>query len=116
VARLRENAVLFRKLAKEAGLDVMGADAVAVAPVIVQDTLLAVVLSEQLLQSGINVMPVMYPAVPANGARLRFFLTAAHTASEIRRAVETTANALRTARERAQELRHSAVASRLRSA
>jgi len=116
VERLRENATHFRRLAKDAGLDVMGVDGVAVAPLVLQDTLLAVVLSQELLESGINVMPIMYPAVPPNSARLRFFLSAAHTPEEIAEAVEVTARALPTARERAQELRLLAVASRLRSA
>jgi 7-keto-8-aminopelargonate synthetase-like enzyme len=37
------------------------------------------------------VLPVLYPAVPAKAARLRFFLTAEHTPSEIEAALDATA-------------------------
>ena len=36
---------------------------------------------------GINVQPILYPAVPERAARLRFFLTAAHSEEQIREAV-----------------------------
>jgi hypothetical protein len=37
-----------------------------------------------MFQRGINVQPILYPAVPERAARLRFFLTAAHTEEQIR--------------------------------
>jgi hypothetical protein len=37
-----------------------------------------------MFQRGINVQPILYPAVPERAARLRFFLTAAHTEAQIR--------------------------------
>ena len=43
----------------------------------------AVILSQQLFRRGINVQPVLYPAVPAKSSRLRFFLTAMHTEAQI---------------------------------
>ena len=43
---------------------------------------------------GINVMPVLYPAVPAKESRLRFFITAAHTDADIESGVAATADAL----------------------
>jgi 8-amino-7-oxononanoate synthase len=42
-----------------------------------------VVLSQRLLQRGVNVQPVMYPSVPAKASRLRFFLTQTHTEEDI---------------------------------
>jgi 7-keto-8-aminopelargonate synthetase-like enzyme len=47
-------------------------------------------LSQELLQRGINVQPVLYPAVPVRSSRLRFFLTAMHTDQEIETAIDTT--------------------------
>jgi 8-amino-7-oxononanoate synthase len=36
---------------------------------------------------GVNVQPILYPAVPERAARLRFFLTAEHSEEQIREAV-----------------------------
>jgi 8-amino-7-oxononanoate synthase len=33
---------------------------------------------------GVNVQPILYPAVPERAARLRFFLTADHSETHIR--------------------------------
>ncbi len=38
-------------------------------------------------ERGINVQPILYPAVPERAARLRFFLTAQHTEEQVREAV-----------------------------
>jgi 7-keto-8-aminopelargonate synthetase-like enzyme len=47
------------------------------------------------LERGINVLPIIYPAVPAKASRLRFFITATHTDAQIRTTVEATAEELR---------------------
>jgi 8-amino-7-oxononanoate synthase len=65
-----------------------------VCPVVVGDSIPAVILSQQLLGRGINVQPVLYPAVPAKTSRLRFFLTAMHTQEEIETAVNATVEEL----------------------
>jgi 8-amino-7-oxononanoate synthase len=91
VARLHRNAELFRQLAKERGLDTGTSASTAICPTIVGDSIPAVVLSHKLLDRGFNVLPVLYPAVPAKAARLRFFLTAEHTPSEIEAALDATA-------------------------
>jgi 7-keto-8-aminopelargonate synthetase-like enzyme len=36
---------------------------------------------------GINVQPILYPAVEESAARLRFFITSRHTPDQIRRTV-----------------------------
>ena len=41
-----------------------------------------------MFRRGINVQPILYPAVPERAARLRFFLTAAHTEEQIRDTVQ----------------------------
>jgi len=88
VARLHENARLFLALARARGLDTGGSDRSPVIPVIVRDTVRAVRLSQQLLERGVNVQPMIAPAVPEAGARLRFFVSAAHTTEQIRNAVD----------------------------
>jgi 8-amino-7-oxononanoate synthase len=55
-------------------------------------------LSQRLFDRGINVQPVMHPAVPARASRLRFFLTATHTDEDMAAAVEATAEELHTIR------------------
>ena len=42
-----------------------------------------------MLARGLNVLPIIYPAVPIKAARLRFFLTSEHTPAQIREAVRT---------------------------
>jgi 8-amino-7-oxononanoate synthase len=52
--------------------------------VIVGDSLKALSLSQALLRQGIDVLPMVYPAVPDNFARLRFFVNCTHTPEQIR--------------------------------
>lgn len=94
VHRLQQNAELFLSLAREAGLDTGAARPFGIVPVMIGDSVLAAKLSERLLARGINVMPVMFPAVPMRGARLRFFLSALHEAADIRAAVAMTVDEL----------------------
>jgi 7-keto-8-aminopelargonate synthetase-like enzyme len=44
-------------------------------------------LSRALFARGINVQPILYPAVEEKAARLRFFITSRHTPDQIRRTV-----------------------------
>ena len=81
----------FLAAARSAGLETGSAGPYGIVPVMVGDSLLAAKLSERLLSRGINVMPVMFPAVPMQSARLRFFLSAQHEAEQIVAAVTATA-------------------------
>ncbi len=94
VKTLQHNATRFRALARARGLDTGNAAGTAVCPIMVDDSLPAVMLSQRLLKRGINVQPVTYPAVPAKASRLRFFLTAMHTERELESAVDITAEEL----------------------
>ena len=91
VARLQANGQLFLRLAKEAGLDVGTSWGFAVTPVIIGDSLRTVLLSERLLNRGINAFPIVPPGVPEKSARLRFFISSEHTTGEIEAAVAATA-------------------------
>ena len=103
VGRLQHNAACFIALARERGLDTGTGAGTAVCPIMVGDSLPAVVLSHRLLERGINVLPVTHPAVPAKSSRLRFFLTAMHTREQIETAIEATAEELAKLGERASE-------------
>lgn len=94
VQALQRNAKRFCALALARGLDVGSAAGTAVCPIMVGDSLPAVMLSQRLLDRGINVLPVTYPAVPAKESRLRFFLTATHSDDELAAAADATAEEL----------------------
>ncbi len=94
VARLQHNGIFFRDYARSKGLDTGTGCGTAVGPIVVGDSIRAVILSQKLFERGINVQPVLYPAVPMKLSRLRFFLTAMHTEEEMRTAIEATAEEL----------------------
>ncbi|MEN0136511.1 MAG: aminotransferase class I/II-fold pyridoxal phosphate-dependent enzyme [Rhodococcus sp. (in: high G+C Gram-positive bacteria)] len=92
--RLRRNSRLFLQLATDAGIDTGDTRDTPVIPCIVGDSLRTLALSGALLRRGINVNPILYPAVPENLARLRFFVTACHTEDQIRSTVAALAEEL----------------------
>jgi len=94
VARLQANARYFRTQARRLAFDTGTSAGVAVAPIIIGDSLPAVLLSQRLFERGINVQPVLHPGVPARTARLRFFVTAMHTEQDIDTALSATAEEL----------------------
>jgi 7-keto-8-aminopelargonate synthetase-like enzyme len=52
-------------------------------------------ITDRMLARGVNVLPIIYPAVPLKAARLRFFVTSEHTPEQIRTAVRIAAEELR---------------------
>jgi 8-amino-7-oxononanoate synthase len=94
VARLHQNSSLFLKLAKEMGLNTGMSKDSPVIPVILGNSLHSLRLSQALFARGINVQPILYPAVEESAARLRFFITARHTEKQIRATVEAVADEL----------------------
>ncbi|MBD3679852.1 MAG: aminotransferase class I/II-fold pyridoxal phosphate-dependent enzyme [Rhodobacteraceae bacterium] len=92
VQKLRALSRRFLEVARSAGLDYGPAQGYAVIPVMVGSSHRAAWLSGKLLDEGINVMPVMAPAVPDRAARLRFFVTVNHDEGMIREAVAATAH------------------------
>lgn len=105
VARLQANGAYFRKYAREKGLDTGAGQGLSVAPIIVGDSIATVMLSQDLLQRGINVLPVLYPAVPVKTSRLRFFLTAMHSERDVEEAIDATAAAIAALPERLRVLK-----------
>jgi 8-amino-7-oxononanoate synthase len=87
VSKLLENARLFLRLAKEAGLDTGSSGDTAIVPVILGNSVNALRLSRALFTRGINVQPILYPAVEEKAARLRFFITSRHTPEQIRQTI-----------------------------
>lgn len=94
VARVQQLAAFFLERARVRGLDTGLSGGSAVVPVIVGDSVRAFRLADALFKRGINVQPIVYPAVEEQAARLRFFITASHTEEQIERAVEAVAEIL----------------------
>ena len=92
--RLHALSTLFLALARDAGLDTGDSDGTPVIPCIVGSSATALKLSNALLGRGINANPIIYPAVPEDKARLRFFVTSCHSEEQIRYTVKTLAEEL----------------------
>ena len=89
VTRLRQQAKLFLELAKSRGIDTGISRDSPVIPVILGNSMHALQLSKALFQRGINVQPILYPAVEESAARLRFFITSLHSEEQIRFTVDS---------------------------
>lgn len=93
--RLKANSQYFLKQAKAAGLDTGLSQGVAIIPVIVGSSIKAAQLSSELFEKGINVQPILYPAVPEAQARLRFFMSCEHTTEQMDYTIEMLAISVR---------------------
>ncbi len=91
---LHANAGLFCEVAAEFNLDTGLGQGFGVMPIMIGDSAKATKLSERLLERGINVAPVAFPGVPMQMARLRFFLSSDHTATQIKQALLATSEEL----------------------
>ncbi|WP_036482786.1 aminotransferase class I/II-fold pyridoxal phosphate-dependent enzyme [Myxosarcina sp. GI1] len=91
---LQARAKLFLELARAKGLKTGMSKDSPVIPIIVGDSLKSIQLSQQLFQRGINVPFMIYPSVPQNEARLRFFVTCNHTEEQIRFTIDTVSEEL----------------------
>jgi len=94
VAALQARGALFLELARAAGVDTGTSAGISVIPAIVGGSMRAAKLSEALFTRGINVQPILYPAVPEKMARLRFFMCSQHSEEDIRHAVGVLAEEL----------------------
>jgi len=83
VATLQARGQYFLQTARAAGLDTGASTGRALVPVMTGSSLKAARLSEALFAQGINVQPILYPAVPEKSARLRFFISCMHTEAQI---------------------------------
>ncbi|MEL7266773.1 MAG: aminotransferase class I/II-fold pyridoxal phosphate-dependent enzyme, partial [Planctomycetota bacterium] len=89
VAKLQSNSRLFLNLVRDGGLDTGPAAGTPVVPVITGNSMLALRLSDRMMADGINVQPILYPAVDESAARLRFFITSTHSETQLRNTAET---------------------------
>ena len=95
VRKLQERARLFLRLAKEKGLNTGTSQDTPVIPIILGDSPLCLRLARNLRKKGIEVGPIVYPAVEKEAARLRFFMTCRHNPKKIAYTVQTLARELK---------------------
>ncbi len=93
-ARLRARSQLFLDRAKTHHIDTGEASGTGVIPIITGNSVLCLKLGQYLLDAGIYVHPILYPAVPESAARLRFFITSNLTEDEVIHTVDTLASGM----------------------
>lgn len=91
IEKLHANGQLFLEEARVHGLDTGTSIGAAIIPVMIGSSIQAARVADLLFRRGINVQPIIHPAVPERSARLRFFLSSLHEPDQIRHAVKTTA-------------------------
>jgi 8-amino-7-oxononanoate synthase len=93
--RLRAASRRFYDAAKARGWNTGTSAGIAIIPVMAGNSVRAVALSQKLFERGVNVQPIIHPAVPERAARLRFFLTSEHSAEKIDQTIEAIAGAMK---------------------
>jgi 8-amino-7-oxononanoate synthase len=88
VARLHRNGAFFLKEANALGLDTGRAIGIGMLPIMVGATTRGAKAVTRVFERGVNTSLIMYPGVPLNAARLRFFLTSEVTEDEIKLALQ----------------------------
>ena len=83
VTKLQENGRAFLAAAQSAGLDTGASIGSAIVPVMIGSSIVAAKTADALFLLGFNVQPIIYPAVPEQGARLRFFLSELHEVGQL---------------------------------
>jgi 8-amino-7-oxononanoate synthase len=88
VEKLQRVSTLFRDEARRAGFDVGTSAGVGIVPVILGKSMRAARVSDALFERGVNAQAIVFPVVPDNAARLRFFLSSEHTEEDVRLTLE----------------------------
>ncbi len=83
IAQLHENGRYFLACCQREGINTGYSAGLSVIPAIVGSSAKAGILSNSLFKEGINVQPIFYPAVEEGQARLRFFISSAHTQEQL---------------------------------
>lgn len=73
------------------GLNTGLSEGLNIIPVLCGSSRKAVQLANALYEKNIYVQPIIYPAVPENQARLRFFMSSAHSSEQITNTIKVIA-------------------------
>ena len=85
--RLRDNTAFFRQEMTQAGFDILPGEH-PIVPVMVGDAALAARMAQLMLERGVYVVGFSYPVVPKGQARIRTQVSAAHSRSDLERAIK----------------------------
>lgn len=99
VSQLAARSQQFLQGANERGWNTGTSHDSPIVPIIVGDSKKCIQMSYCLFDKGVNVQPMIYPAVPDQAARLRFFISCAHTPEQIDRTLGAIAEAFATLEE-----------------
>ncbi|MCE5269832.1 aminotransferase class I/II-fold pyridoxal phosphate-dependent enzyme [bacterium] len=94
VKRLQALARLFLEGAGRHGWNTGASRDSAIIPLILGPAARCFILRQALYERGINVLPLTYPSVAENAARLRFFISSTHTEEQIRYTIEAIAQSM----------------------
>ncbi len=80
--RLWQNTLYFKKALDNLGFDI-GISKTPITPVIVEESSMAKDLSDRLLKDGIFALPIIFPMVARDRARIRTIMNAALTREDL---------------------------------
>ena len=86
INKLKQNTKLFRDEIKKIGFEIKPGNH-PIIPIMLYDDYLAQKMANELLKIGIYVIGFFYPVVPKGQARIRVQITAAHSNSDIKKAI-----------------------------
>lgn len=84
--RLEENTAYFKKHIKEAGFDIKPGDS-PIIPIMLYDAALSQKFADALLKEGVYAIGFFYPVVAKGQARIRTQISAAHTKTDLDKAI-----------------------------
>ena len=94
VGRLKRKSRMFLEAARAAGLDTGDAIGEAVVPLLFDNPMQTMMVSQVLMDHGIYAPPIVQVGVPKDQPRIRFFFSAEHRDEDILRAVDVAAAAM----------------------
>ena len=94
VQKIQDNAAHFLNLLKAGGINTGPSKDSPVVPVITGDDEKALRLVQALKEGGVNVHAMLYPSVPREQVRLRFFISSTHTFEELEKTASIILNHL----------------------
>jgi 8-amino-7-oxononanoate synthase len=95
--QFQANAAYFIAKAKSVGLNTYNSKDSGVVPIMLRDSELALWMSIQLFDRGICTFPMLYPIVPRDKSRLRFFINTNHTKAQLDYTIDCLVENLRVA-------------------
>ena len=88
------NASFFLRKARERDFDTGSSEKTPVIPVILGSSRRCLLVAHQMFQRGVNVRPILFPAVAESAARLRFFVTANHDVRQLEKTIDVLSEVL----------------------